>query len=74
MGLGVRSRPVGGLVLLESLFWSTYTKTDDTHDYNGDDVDYRSFQPLSKLWSGIQVVMAIGCCLLRWLSRLTSTS
>ena len=75
MELVERSKPVGLLVLLSCAYESdTHAETDHAHDDHGDDVDYRSLQPLSKSRSAVQVVVAIGCLLLGRLNRLTITS
>jgi len=74
MELVGRSRPVGLVSVAVDVSWTdTHTETDHAHDDHGNDVDYGPLQPLSKLWSGVQVVVAVGYSFLGWLVRLAGT-
>lgn len=54
---------------------TTYAETDDTHDDHGDDVENGTFEPLTKAWTSVEIVMAISCALLsRRLSTLSEHS
>jgi hypothetical protein len=48
---------------LTFLYCTTYAQPNDTHDYQGDNVEDCAFEPLAKARSSIEILIAISCSL-----------